>query len=46
MHLDDPSRETSSIIDEYLYHDEFERFEDELKFNVAKSAVLYKYLVN
>lgn len=40
MHLDHPSRENSTIIDEYLYHDEFERFEDEIKFNVARGAVI------
>jgi hypothetical protein len=37
---DHQSRETSAIIDEYLYMQDHQRIQDEIKYNLAKDAIL------
>jgi hypothetical protein len=36
---DHQSRETSQVVDEYLYMHDHQRIQDEIKYNLAKDAV-------
>ena len=41
MYTDDPSIESDSIIDEYLFYSEAKKIEDEIKFSIGRAAVQY-----
>ena len=41
---DHQSRETSAVIDEYLYMQDHQRIQDEIKYNLAKDAVFLIFI--